>query len=257
VTIENYLESYMNYYVVDTESQAVAAIQLLSDAARGKANFFILEHFERFKPSQTKLFSNAIAATEIIEFDVKYSRLINFILDNVYIVQGEYKDFPQDPDSVFLSEAGKYTKRKFSLSGGSVGLFEGKRIGRAKNLEKLDREIKELSKKVSSTRANLDQKLSDLIKLKEVSHKKALEESQNRINELNSGYVSVRTKKEQLAELLNSNANKREDILERIHTLQESLQEILPQLQQEKAQFQTANEELVQLSDSLEKKPAS
>jgi chromosome segregation protein len=253
VTIENYLESYMNYYVVDTESQAVAAIQLLSDAARGKANFFILEHFERFKPSQTKLFSNAIAATEIIEFDVKYSRLINFILDNVYIVQGEYKDFPQDPDSVFLSEAGKYTKRKFSLSGGSVGLFEGKRIGRAKNLEKLDREIKELSKKVSSTRANLDQKLSDLMKLKEVSHKKALEESQNRINELNSGYVSVRTKKEQLAELLNSNANKREDILERIHTLQESLQEILPQLQQEKAQFQTANEELVQLSDSLEK----
>jgi len=87
VTIENYLENYLNYYVVDTEVEAISAIQLLSDAARGKANFFILEHFEQFSPSQAQLFPNAIAATEIIEFDVKYSRLINFILDNVYIVQ--------------------------------------------------------------------------------------------------------------------------------------------------------------------------
>ncbi len=252
VTIENYLESYMNYYVVDTEAQAIAAIQLLSDAARGKANFFVLEHFERFKPSQSKLFANAIAATEIIEFDLKYSRLINFVLDNVYLVQGEHRDFPADPDCIFLSESGKYTKRKFSISGGSVGLFEGKRIGRAKNLEKLDKEIKDLGKKVSTTRANLDQKLGDLIKLKEVSHKKALEESQAQINELNSGYVSVRTKKEQLAELLSSNANKREDILERIANLEESLADILPQLGEEKAVFEGLSEQVAQLSEELE-----
>jgi chromosome segregation protein len=252
VTIENYLESYMNYYVVDTEMQAIAAIQLLSDAARGKANFFVLEHFERFKPGQSKLFANAIAATEIIEFDAKYSRLINFILDSVYIVQGDYRDFPQDPDCIFLSEAGKYTKRKFSLSGGSVGLFEGKRIGRAKNLEKLDREIKELGKKVSSTRSNLDQKLSDLIKLKEVSHKKALEESQSRINELNSAYVSIRTKKEQLAELLSSNVHKREDILDRIASLEESLLVILPQLTEEKSVFEGMSEGLAQVNEEVE-----
>ncbi|WP_026967470.1 chromosome segregation protein SMC [Algoriphagus terrigena] len=252
VTIENYLEGYMNYYVVETEAQAIAAIQLLSDAARGKANFFVLEHFERFKPGHSKLFANAIAATEIIEFDVKYSRLINFILDNVYIVQGEYKDFPQDSDCVFLSEAGKYTKRKFSLSGGSVGLFEGKRIGRAKNLEKLDREIKELGKKVSSTRSNLDQKLSDLMKLKEVSHKKTLEESQNRISELNSNYVSLRTKKEQLAELLSSNVHKREDILDRIAGIEESLADILPQLTEEKTAFDGMAEQAAVLSEEVE-----
>jgi chromosome segregation protein len=252
VTIENYLESYMNYYVVDTEDQAIAAIQLLSDAARGKANFFVLEHFERFKAGQSKLFANAIAATEIIEFDVKYSRLINFILDNVYLVQGDYKDFPQDADCVFLSENGKYTKRKFSLSGGSVGLFEGKRIGRAKNLEKLDREIKDLSKKVSSTRANLDQKLSDLMKLKEVSHKKTLEESQIHINELNSAYVSVRTKKEQLAELLSSNVHKREDILDRIAALEESLREILPLLTDQKASFSELSEDLSLVNEEVE-----
>ncbi|WP_339705106.1 chromosome segregation protein SMC [Algoriphagus aquimarinus] len=253
VTIENYLDSYMNYYVVDTESQAISAIQLLSDSARGKANFFVLEHFERFKPSQNKLFANAIAATEIIEFDVKYSRLINFILDNVYIVQGEHRDFPQDTEAVFISENGKYTKRKFSISGGSVGLFEGKRIGRAKNLEKLDKEIKDLNKKVSSTRNNLDNKLSELMKLKEISYKKTLEEWQNKINAINQDFVSVRTKKEQLAELLSSNANKREDILDRIASIEESLTEIQPQLFDERAEFETMHDELEELNETYEK----
>lgn len=256
VTIENYLEGYMNYYVVDTEAQAIAAIQLLSDASRGKANFFVLEHFERFKSSQSKLFANAIAATEIIEFDVKYSRLINFILDNVYIVQGDYKDFPQDTEAVFISESGKYTKRKFSLSGGSVGLFEGKRIGRAKNLEKLDKEIKELNKKVSATRSNLDQKLSDLMKLKEISYKKQLEEKQTAINEINQSYVSVRTKKEQLAELLSSNANKREDILDRIAELEESLSTIQPDLLEQRGEYESAAQDLEMLTEDLEKESA-
>ncbi|MCS5489305.1 chromosome segregation protein SMC [Algoriphagus limi] len=253
VTIENYLEGYMNYYVVETEAQAIAAIQLLSDASRGKANFFVLEHFERFKPSPTKLFSNAIAATEIIEFDVKYSRLINFILDNVYIVQGDYKDFPTDSEAVFISESGKFTKRQFSLSGGSVGLFEGKRIGRAKNLEKLDKEIKDLNKKVSATRANLDQKLSELSKLKEISFKKQIEEKQAQLNELNQSYVSIRTKKEQLAELLSSNANKREDILDRIAELEESLTDIQPTLLDERAEFESLAQDLDILTEEVEK----
>src|SRR5690606_2553090 len=82
VAIENYLENYMNYYGVDTEEQAIAAVKLLSDAARGKANFFVLEHFERFQPSQNKLYPQAVAATEIVEYDLKYAKLIAYILDD-------------------------------------------------------------------------------------------------------------------------------------------------------------------------------
>ncbi len=252
VTIENYLENYMNYYVVDTQEQAIAAIQLLADSAKGKANFFILDQFDRFAPTQNKLFSNATAATEIIEFDEKYSRLINFILDNVYIVNGDHKDFPDDPEAIFISENGKFTKRKFSVTGGSVGLFEGKRIGRAKNLEKLDKTIKDLNKKVSSIRNNLDKKLSELIKLKEVNFKSTLEEQQEAINELNQNYVSIKTKKEQLAELLSSNANKREDIIERIAELEKSLKEITPLLTTEKEVFDQQEAELEGLNLSLE-----
>lgn len=252
VTIENYLENYMNYYVVDTEAQAIAAVNLLSDAARGKANFFVLEHFNSFHPTQTKLFPNALPATEIIEYDEKYAKLIGFILDDVYIVRGEYQDFPKDQSAIFITESGKFTKRKFSISGGSVGLFEGKRIGRAKNLEKLEKEIKELNKKVSSTRANLDDKLSDLLKLKEVSFKASIEKLQQEISEINQEYVSVRTKKEQLSELLSSNANKREDILDRIETLQFSLETITPELEEVKIAFDQLELELEEVNIRLQ-----
>src|SRR5690606_28279849 len=46
VAIENFLEPYMNYYVVDDTSDALTAIQLLNDSAKGKAGFFILNKVE-------------------------------------------------------------------------------------------------------------------------------------------------------------------------------------------------------------------
>ena len=48
-----------------------------------------------------------------------------------------------------LEKNGKYVKGKYSLTGGSVGLFEGKKIGRAKNLEKLAEKITVQQEKVA------------------------------------------------------------------------------------------------------------
>jgi chromosome segregation protein len=250
VAIENFLENYMNYYVVDTEEQAITAVNLLSDAAKGKANFFILEHFEKFQASHNKLYPQAVSATEIVEFDHKYAKLISFVLDDVYVI-GHDRELPLENSAIFITASGKFIKRKFSISGGSVGLFEGKRIGRAKNLEKLETEIKELQKKMSSTRSNLDGKVSDLMKLKEVSYKNTLENLRNEINGINQEYVSVRTKKEQLTELLSSNANKREDILERIEALESVREEISNQLAKEQAEFITLEEQQTLIDQDL------
>lgn len=252
ITIENYLENYMNYYVVDTFQEAVAAINLLSDAAKGKANFFVLEQFSKFKPSQTKLYPNTIPATEIIEYDEKYGRLISFILDDVYIVRGGIQDIPEQGESIFISESAKFIKRKFSISGGSVGLFEGKRIGRAKNLEKLEKEIRELNRKISGIRSNLDQKISELMKLKEVNFKGPIDELQREINEINQQYISIKTKKEQLGELLSSNATKREDILARIDTLTIEIDETAPEAENARREFAEWEEELSRVNDDLQ-----
>ncbi len=228
VAIENYLEPYLNYYIVEHEAEAYEAINILSDASKGKANFFILDSFERFSASDIKMYPNAFPATQIIEFDSKYSKLMSFILDKVYVYEGDVRTIPVEDNNTFITKSGKVTKRRFSLSGGSVGLFEGKKIGRAKNLEKLDKEIKEYTKKVEEIRHSLIDRQRELERLRNNTLKQQIEEAQNSIKLVNNEYISVRTKQEQFSNLLNSADLRKEDIIEKIQTLSSELDELRP-----------------------------
>lgn len=251
ITIENFLEPYMNYYIVETEAQAYEAVNLLSDASKGKAHFFILDNFEKFKPTDSKLYDQAIAATEIVEYDAKYKKLIGFILDNVYVVKGDYNSIPDDNDSIFITQSGKVTKRKFSMSGGSVGLFEGKRIGRAKNLEKLQVEIKDLNKKISQIKESLESRQNDLDNLKEHSYRENIEILQSEINEVNSEYVSIRTKQEQFSQMLNNAANKREGMEQQRETLIEEIEAIKPDASEKSDKLKEIEQRLSIISEDL------
>ncbi|MEO8795352.1 MAG: chromosome segregation protein SMC, partial [Daejeonella sp.] len=163
IAIENYLEPVMNHYVVETQSEAVQAIKLLSDSAKGRANFFILEALRSnskqpvIKTESKKL----IAALEIIEVDKKYENLCGMLLNNVYILQSDEDDElkTQLPDEriVILSASGKFSKTRIGMAGGSVGLFEGKRIGRVKNLENLSKEIKSISNLIIQLKSSIEE----------------------------------------------------------------------------------------------------
>jgi chromosome segregation protein len=228
VAIENYLEPYLNYYIVEHEAEAYEAINILSDASKGKANFFILDSFEKFTPSPIQMYGDAFPATKIIEFDAKYTKLMGYILDKVYVAEGDIKNIPASDDNTFITKSGKVTKRRFSLSGGSVGLFEGKKIGRAKNLEKLDVEIKDLTKKVDDIRYSLLDRQRELEKLRNNTLKQQIEEAQSSIKMVNDEYISVRTKQEQFSSMLSSADLRREDILEKIDTLSHELEDLKP-----------------------------
>jgi len=228
VSIENYLEPYLNYYIVEHEAEAYEAINILSDAAKGKAHFFILDAFEKFESTTGRIYDNAFPATEIIEYDQKYKKLMSFILDKVYIYEGDIKNIQVGDENTFITKNGKLTKRKFSISGGSVGLFEGKKIGRAKNMEKLEKEIKEHTSKLNDIRTSLLEKQSDLEKLRSNTIRQQMEEVQNAIRQVNDEFVSIRTKREQFSQMLNNADLRREDILEKIDTLLKELDDLRP-----------------------------
>lgn len=251
VAIENYLEPYLNYYIVDHEAEAYDAINILSDASKGKANFFILDAFEKFVPNNLNIYQNAYPATQVIEFDPKYGKLMSFILDRVYFVEGDLKSVAADDDNTFITKSGKYTRRRFSLSGGSVGLFEGKKIGRAKNLEKLDKEIKELNKKLEEVRYSLLDRQRELERLRNNNLKVTIEEAQNAIKQVNDEFISVKTKKEQFAEMINNADLRREDILEKIDILLKELDELRPRSQRITFELNDLDEKLKQMSDGL------
>ncbi|GIV35676.1 MAG: chromosome partition protein Smc [Cyclobacteriaceae bacterium] len=242
VAIENFLEPYLNYYIVEHEAEAFEAINILSDASKGKAHFFILDAFEKFEPTPTRIYDNAYPATQVIEFDPRYRKLMSYILDRVYIYEGDIKNIPADDDNTFITKSGKLTRRRFSLSGGSVGLFEGKRIGRAKNLEKLDKEIKELTTRLEGVRQTLVQRQADLEKLRNNTLRQQVEDAQAALRQVNEEFISVRTKREQFAEMLSHADLRREDIMEKIEALLKELDELKPralQLQHEAAEQET------------------
>jgi chromosome segregation protein len=174
------------------------------------------------------MYGDAFPATKIIEFDAKYTKLMGYILDKVYVAEGDIKNIPASDDNTFITKSGKVTKRRFSLSGGSVGLFEGKKIGRAKNLEKLDVEIKDLTKKVDDIRYSLLDRQRELEKLRNNTLKQQIEEAQSSIKMVNDEYISVRTKQEQFSSMLSSADLRREDILEKIDTLSHELEDLKP-----------------------------
>jgi chromosome segregation protein len=228
VSIENYLEPYLNYYIVQHEAEAYEAINILSDASKGKANFFILDAFEKFQSAQIQVYAQAFPATQIIEFDPKYSKLMSFILDRVYIFDGDPKTIPSGDENIFITKSGKVTRRRFSLSGGSVGLFEGKKIGRAKNLERLEVEIKDLSKKSEGIRQSLLDRQRELERLRNNTLKQQIEEAQNAVKLVNDEFISVKTKREQFSNMLSNADLRREDILEKIELLKAELDDLRP-----------------------------
>ncbi|MEP2772705.1 MAG: chromosome segregation protein SMC [Fulvivirga sp.] len=250
VTVENYLEPYLNYYIVEKEADAYEAINILSDAAKGKANFFILETFEGFVPSDTKIYDSAFPVTEIMEYDAKYKKLMGHILDSVYIFEGDYKDIPKD-NSIFITKNGKVTKRKFSISGGSVGLFEGKKIGRAKNLEKLEKEIKQLSKKLNEVEQGLSEKNKELEKLKSNVSSDELEELQEEIRHINEEYISIKTKQEQFSQMLTDADSRKENILDKIEELSSEIKESKPRAEKEEKELNETEEKLARLVAEL------
>ncbi|MEP7256720.1 MAG: AAA family ATPase, partial [Ferruginibacter sp.] len=136
--VENVLEPYLNYYVVNNLEEGLQAIHLLDNNKKGKANFFLQDKFTDFPEHHQP--EGTIPALSVIEIDSKYANLAKHLLGNVFIAEND-EALHNSNGAVVLEKTGKYVKGKYSLTGGSVGLFEGKKIGRAKNLEKLIEEI--------------------------------------------------------------------------------------------------------------------
>ena len=251
VTIENYLEPYMNYYVVDKEADAYRAVNLLSDASKGRAHFFILDKFQDYHPDPSKIFNNAFPASEIVEYDSRYKKLIIHLLNEVYLTEDIDSRIPEDKDCIFITKNGKITKRRFSISGGSVGLFEGKKIGRTKNIEKLDKEIKKLQKQLQKVEGTLKEKNDDLEELKKSTSETELKALHEEINHINEQYISVSTKYEQYTTMLNSADLKKEDLVTDMKRLNAEVKNLKPRSESEEKDLAEIDSKLMEFQEKL------
>ncbi|MGK6351417.1 chromosome segregation protein SMC [Parapedobacter sp. DT-150] len=242
IAIENYLEPYMNHYVVQRQEEAVQAVRLLSDAARGRAHFFVLDAIRDLAiPAMTPPpDAQLIPALDIVTVEQQYLPLCRILLRNVFLLQTDDEKelaYPlPDEEKVILHRSGKFSKNRLGLSGGSVGLFEGKRIGRAKNLENLAKEIKTLGQRIAHQQAQLEEATQQAAALKGSSQKVRIEELAQQLNRLDHELVSVRTKQEQYQAFITNSQNRKHDIEQKMGGIARELQDAEPRLEALKAE---------------------
>ncbi len=232
IAIENYLEPVMNHYVVDKQSDAVQAIRLLSDSSKGRASFFILEAIHELK--KTGVDPNKISALDVITVDPKYRSLCELLLQNVFLLpQGDENEMQTSLPSeniIVLSASGKFNKSRISMTGGSVGLFEGRRIGRAKNLEHLSKEIKVLETSINKSKTTVSGEENKLVALRLSTKKGEISSLEQDINRLKNELVSVKTRQEQYIAFIESSKNRKQDIEQKIRAIENELFDTNPRL---------------------------
>ncbi len=210
--VENVLEPYLSYYVVNSLQEGLQAVHLLDDNKKGKANFFLLDKLDAAgDTSAAHPLPDAIPAMSVIEVDEKYHSLAHYLLGNVFIAENE-EALANSNGAVVLEKHGKYVKGKYSLTGGSIGLFEGKKIGRAKNLEKLAEEIIAQDAVVNGLKANIQAKHNEVTGYNEQLKETAIKQAQEDISRLTNLVFSLQNKIENLHASQHTSQNRLEEL---------------------------------------------
>ncbi len=243
VVIENYLENYLNYYVVPDADEAVKAISLLGKSQKGRANFFILDAIDQYE-MPLLLPGGGVRAVELVEADPQYRHLIEYLLGNVVIVEDDTPTLPAGTDITVLSKAGTMVRRRFSMSGGSVGLFEGKKIGRKKNLEVLETDIKKLESTEGQLNIQLSTVRTHLQALKTADQSAVLQREREVLNRVRQERAGTQAKFDNIAAFVANFDAQAGDANQRIESLTASNTSIEKQLLEKNAQAEALRERL-------------
>ncbi|HLF46004.1 MAG TPA: AAA family ATPase, partial [Chitinophagaceae bacterium] len=257
--LENVLEPYLNYYIVNNLQEGLQAVHLLDENKKGKANFFLLDKLNEF-PADTDhqsapetyddlYLQGAISALNVIEVDEKYRNLARYLLANVVIAESEEAlqnsnarqparagtdgDDPRLNDSVWqavgrgfvvIEKSGKYVKGKYSLTGGSIGLFEGRKIGRARNLEKLKEEILSQNSITELLKEEIRERHNEVIAFNEDLRESTIKDTELEIQEMTNQVFALHNKLENLHALQNSSQQRHEELSEQVKQTHSSVE---------------------------------
>ena len=240
--VENVLEPYLNYYVVNNLQEGLQAVYLLDDNKKGKANFFLMDKLDEQNTNYHQP-ENTLKALDVIEVDEQYKKLAEHLLANVFIAENE-EAIANSNGAIVLEKTGKYVKGKYTLTGGSVGLFEGKKIGRAKNLEKLQDQIILQQAVVNSLKAEIQLRHNEVIGYNEQLKENAIKQTENEINQLTNQVFAAKNKIENLQSAQQASQQRLED-------LETRLQDEHDAIATTRDEFIILNERLQQTGDEM------
>ncbi|MFN8283571.1 MAG: chromosome segregation protein SMC [Chitinophagales bacterium] len=238
VAIESILQPYLNNFVVDTENEALNAIDVLAQSAVGKASFLVLNYFNNLKNQETRKVANTVSALDVVQVDEKFKPLLAYLLQGIYIadeavdVNQIFNQLADKKDIFIISNSGHLLKSDKQISGGAVGLFEGKRLGRLKNLEILEKEIKALETEVVDLKKVTQETYNELQHLKANSYRNVIERENRDLQNVEKELVALRSK-------IESEENAVGKITSQAQQIQDQIEQLLGQIAPLKTELAT------------------
>ncbi|WP_237717881.1 chromosome segregation protein SMC [Pontibacter sp. BAB1700] len=249
--IESHLEPYMNFFVVEELQDAVEAIALLKQHNKGRANFIILTEIEELEPTATFSDGALKAAFEVTKADKKYSSLLKYILRNVYISDESEEDFSAEDYRTIILKDGSAIKKPLSLSGGSVGLFDGSRLGRKQNLEQLAEELEQLQQEVELMQSRINAQQQILLNYRSESQKDVIKQLEKEVAKLQQDLLTVRIKNEQHQQNRKNSDQKQQELQQRLDDLYVQSQQVSPQAEEDMQELKQLEERLAVLNSQI------
>ena len=249
--LENVLEPYLSYYVVNDLQEGLQAVHLLDENKKGKANFFLLNKFsEQQADISSHQLEGAIPALSVVEVEEKYRKLAEHLLANVFIADND--DALQNSNGfVVIEKNGKYVKGKYSLTGGSVGLIEGKKIGRVKNLEKLQEEIAVQSTIVELLRSDIQGRHNEVIAFNEDLRETTIRDTEREIQQLTNEVFSLHNKLENIHSMQTNSQHRLEELHIQTQQTFSSVEGVRVQLTEFNGQLQTNAAKLAEADEAF------
>ena len=232
IAVEQALSAYLNHYIVRNESEAWEAVSILSESAKGRAQFIVMDQIKAVKSSKPLLDSNLIAATDVVRVDSIYENVIAWLLNKTYFIRTEDQaDVPAllKKYSKFnlISQDGKWSAMHSVIQGGSIGLFEGKRTGRRQQIEKLEKEVKKEKKRIQELEDHLAELKTQQGKLLYSRLELNLGDYRSRAQMLDQDKVKVTLELEQIQRVSQADADRKTEISESLKDLARQEKELL------------------------------
>lgn len=225
--LENVLDSYLNYYIVANPAEAAKAVGLLDSNKKGKANFFILDHIGAYNNGAGTAPGGAVSALDVVTVDEQYAALAKRLLGHVFITDtgNDISGVSLQEGQVLVSKTGRMVRGKYTLGGGSVGLFEGNKIGRAKNLERLAKEIEELTQITGDLKQQIADTQTQITGFNQELNDKAIEQARRDVNTLQNQVLNLGHRIENFEHLNQGGTKRLEDLQEQLDATHESIQD--------------------------------
>ena len=248
--IEMCLGASLQNIVTDTEDDAKRLVEHLRKNNLGRASFLPISSVKGRKLDKIKSKEKGIIgiASDLIKFDKKYEQIIINLLGRTVIVDNmdtAIKVSKQNGYSFrIITIEGDIINPSGAITGGSVSKKTVNILGRGKEIEKLENDIKQLKQKVSKIEKDKEE-YKEMIE-------NVFEESENLSRELQEIDITYATEKQKVISI-EENISKIEARLNKLKDEKNHLEEQKSESNRNKEEIQKEIEQLTEQTEKLSK----